>query len=86
MKYEKAMTEVVRFEQYYDFMTGSLIGNHCSDYSFGNYHCGDYYKGISCSSFTNTKTGYHCGTYNGHAPGGCTGFTPANAGWTCYVF
>ena len=81
MKYEKATTEVVKFD-FAEFMTGSgqLIDGKCTNYSWGGSDgksCGDYTQGVSCSSYSlsgGAQAGYSCGTYAG-SKDSCTGFT-----------
>ena len=93
MKYEKARVTVVQFD-FAEFMTGSLIGGHCSGYSDGHGHtCGEYTQGSSCSNFTTTAWGgATCSSYNGYK---CYSYTdsshPVNNpckeyGYTCSSF
>ena len=74
MMYRKAIAEVLRFDDFVEFMTGSLQPDgFCSGYedSVGHY-CGTYIKGSSCSNWTTPSWDGSCNEYNGRM---CSGYS-----------
>ena len=88
MKYEKAEAEVVQFDEFLEFMMGSLdINNHCNDYKPDSLrHCDDYTVGSYCNGWS--SSGATCSSYNGS---NCAvyiykGKTYYNVSWLCQKF
>ncbi len=96
MKYVKAEAEIIRFNEYLEFMVGTLnpVSHHCSDYTDPNSgnHCGDYTQSIHCADF---QFSYRdCDDYDGNV---CKGYQwsqcPFYSGcgeyeviWPCFSF
>ena len=80
MMYEKPEVEVVKFEPE-GFMTTSFI----SDPPLGNFTCGQYKQGGTCSNVSWNATGYTCGTYTN---GNCQSVysPPGSTGDKCYAW
>ena len=78
MKYEKAQVEVIRFD-HETFMRGS------GDVPLGNFSCGSYTQGGSCTNISWNATGYQCGSYTN---GNCSSvYSPAGSmGDGCYAW
>jgi len=82
MMYRKAIAEVLRFDDFVEFMTGSLQPDgSCSGYtdSVGHY-CGTYESGRSCSGWTTPSWGGSCDNYDGHKCYGYSDSTHPNCG------
>ena len=70
MIYEKAVAEIVKFDDFAEFMTDSPGHGHT---------CGTYIKGQSCSSWTTTAFGGgSCNSYNGKE---CYGYSDSTHDW-----
>lgn len=66
MKYEKAKAEVVKFDEYLEFMAGSLSNGNCNQYRLPNGGlCDSYQPGQQCSQYTDGD-GDYCPSYNSY--------------------
>ena len=83
MKYEKANAEIVKFDEYLEFMAGSLTSGYCNQYRLANGGlCNSYNQGTQCSEYTDGD-GDYCPSYSSYA---CSGYKHENPEFYCGYF